>query len=1185
MSENAPEKRGSHPPTVEACCAAFEVQCQSKTDVSIERFLQELPVGVGDEGNLTLRLIHQEMEHRRRKGETPRIDEYASRFPDVDRASLRDLFLLPAPPPVDVVNDPLPPRYQLIEEIGKGGIGSVWRVLDKTLERPLAAKMLHEKYRSDSGANARLDREALLTGALQHPGVPPIHDRGKLLTGSSFFTMKLVDGKTLDHLLQMRSQVDQDRTHWLNIFEQIAQTVAYAHSKCIIHRDLKPQNIMVGQFGEVQIMDWGMAKRLATTAAANDMPNDTSTDSIPFRETEKAAKDTLSNSHDSSFADPLRTLTRHGDVFGTPAYMPPEQATGDLDAMDERSDVFGLGAVLFEILTDKRLYDDVPTANLISAAASGALENSLKTLDRSDVDLELKQLCRDCLAVAPQERPANGQIVADRTASYLASVDRRLKQAEISRKQAEVKVAEERKRRRLTTLLAATILTAVAVGIMATVWYQFDQAKQAERSNQERTQTLVETVGAAPVDGLPYAIENLRPLQSLSLAQLQREFESTDDQRQKLRFAVAMAHLGDVRADYLTAQVAAVPPEEFNMLTEALSLDAASVLPRVTEEFEAETDLHRKSDYALIALNLGDSKNLIEFLADPRKVEQRVAFFESCEKWHGDPSKLIEIIDLDCGPAVRYSILAGIAEIPAERIDASERKRLAESIRSTCQSANHAGVRAAAELLLVRWGQTLPENKPAAQPAENRNWYANSVGMIMIRAKRPDYDGDTRFAFDGGYEFYLSDREVTVAQFRKFLDEDKQTAERLAGAASGAYEGTSYRRYIELKIGPDADDAKDSITPMTNLGYYDTLRFCNWLSRREGLEPYYIDRSSEEIKNSIGGIDRKENWIQNRRANGYRLPEPREFSQALMGSRRKPDSDTFYALPPKHYFRYAWFLRNTFSLQPGARKLPNRHGFFDLWGNLKEFSDFRESEQSDKKTYFNELGGSYRIDDLKNSNFIGQPFGTIVLTETSGFRVARCDKVNLDRRLQEQLISKLDRIRVHWQNAAPLIKFKYMRNLTDHGIQFADLKRHKLALDSYRLSKQIASHLIEQSFRETECLLIRGGNSVNSAIELLALRIIDGVQEQLDAAEADLKSVLEKDKNHRTAKVFLRNRGRVQARLWLAEASVKASHPDGSQRDGEEAVALAEKAIKVLGAKRSSTLAIRARGVRASRTI
>src|SRR5262249_1929981 len=155
-----------------------------------------------------------------------------------------------------------PPGYDLRDEIGRGGMGVVYRARDTTLDRDVAVKLLSDRYPADSPAARRFLSEARITGQLQHPGIPAVHQVGTLADGRPFLARKLIKGNNLEAILKDRRDPLAERGRLLAVFEAVCQAVAYAHAHDVIHRDLKPANVMVGAFGEVQVMDWGLAKVL-----------------------------------------------------------------------------------------------------------------------------------------------------------------------------------------------------------------------------------------------------------------------------------------------------------------------------------------------------------------------------------------------------------------------------------------------------------------------------------------------------------------------------------------------------------------------------------------------------------------------------------------------------------------------------------------------------------------------------------------------------------------------------------------------------------------------------------------------------------------------------------------------------------------------------------------------------------
>jgi tetratricopeptide (TPR) repeat protein len=330
-------------------------------------------------------------------------------------------------------------RLQLLGEVARGGMGVIIKGRDSDLGRDLAVKVLLEQHREKPDLIRRFVEEAQISGQLQHPGVVPVYELGTLADLRPYFAMKLVKGRTLAVLLEERSGPAEDLPRLLVIFEQVCLTMAYAHARGVIHRDLKPSNIMVGSFGEVQVMDWGLAKVLSQGGIADDEE--------PGRVRHETVIQTGRTGTDAE-------LSQVGSVMGTPAYMPPEQASGDLDRLDERADVFGLGSILCEILTGRPAFTGRTVGEIHRKAARGDLTDAFGRLDACGVDAELAGLARECLACEPEDRPRNAGAVAERLTAYLAGVQARLRKAELARVEAQARAEEEAKRRILADALA-----------------------------------------------------------------------------------------------------------------------------------------------------------------------------------------------------------------------------------------------------------------------------------------------------------------------------------------------------------------------------------------------------------------------------------------------------------------------------------------------------------------------------------------------------------------------------------------------------------------------------------------------------------------------------------------------------------------------------------------------------------
>jgi serine/threonine-protein kinase len=463
MSDTLPTREDTLPPDLVLCldaaCDRFEAAWKAGSRPRIEDFLHEVPEPW--QSVLVRELVLLDVAYRRRQGETPDPGEYERRF-----AALNPGWLGRVLGVVGTLG-----RYRVDGEVGHGGMGAVLRAYDPHMGRELAVKVLQEQHRGEPHLVRRFFEEARIGGRLQHPGIVPVYELGELPADGPgaprqpYFTMKLVEGRTLADLLADRPEPARDLPRFLGIFEQVCQTLAYAHSRGVIHRDLKPANVMVGSFGEVQVMDWGLAKVLdrgQQTPAGNGA----------------SGGGPRTQGHLDDMADPLRT--QPGQAMGTLSYMPPEQARGELERVDERSDVFGLGAMLCKILTGQPPFTGQDGEEVFAKAKACDHAEALAQLDGCGADAELLRLAQACLAAEPEDRPRDAGAVARELTAYLAGVQERLRQAGLERAAAETRVAEERKRRRVKTALATALLALMAVGGGTGWWWQRQRAERRQ---------------------------------------------------------------------------------------------------------------------------------------------------------------------------------------------------------------------------------------------------------------------------------------------------------------------------------------------------------------------------------------------------------------------------------------------------------------------------------------------------------------------------------------------------------------------------------------------------------------------------------------------------------------------------------------------------------------------------------
>jgi serine/threonine-protein kinase len=281
-------------------------------------------------------------------------------------------------------------RLEIEQRAAAGGMGAIDVAVDRALDRRIALKTLHPHLRSSDAAVRMFVREARLTGLLDHPHIVPVYDIGERDAEHLYFSMKLVEGQTLGDVIRQlpRGPLDTATLYGLlDIVAKVCDALAFAHSRGVLHCDIKPANIMVGDFGQVYVMDWGIARLITSEASPGSTQNP-----------------------DGPAAHASAT---DNSVIGTPCYMSPEQARGDRAKLDERSDVFLLGSVLYEILTRRPPYSSADRTETLSLAACGAFPAPRKLAKESAIAPELERIILRAMAKSPADRYASVALLRD----------------------------------------------------------------------------------------------------------------------------------------------------------------------------------------------------------------------------------------------------------------------------------------------------------------------------------------------------------------------------------------------------------------------------------------------------------------------------------------------------------------------------------------------------------------------------------------------------------------------------------------------------------------------------------------------------------------------------------------------------------------------------------------------------
>lgn len=407
----------------------FEASIKANECPRIEDYLEAADSAIQPE--LLYELVAVEIEHRRRRGDLIDLEDYARRFRNCDFADPARLDALRFASAVTAIDSDIetnaeprlqtlpedslesPPqlctRFRIVRSHASGGLGEVFVARDDRIGRSVAIKKMQDWVADNAEARARFLLEAEVTGSLEHPGVVPLYGLGSYADGRPFYAMRFVQGESLkDALARFHSHEGQSQApskrnlafrDLLRRFIDVCNTIAYAHSKGVVHRDLKPANILLGRYGETLVVDWGLAKLIGGPDAV--CPSE---DSEPL---------TLQpNSLDGA------TPTRAGKIIGTPGYMSPEQAEGRLESIGPASDIYGLGATLFHLLTGH------PPVNgpHVSSALRGERDASIPRPKEGQpaIPRVLAAICLKALSPCSADRYASAEALAEDVEHFLA---------------------------------------------------------------------------------------------------------------------------------------------------------------------------------------------------------------------------------------------------------------------------------------------------------------------------------------------------------------------------------------------------------------------------------------------------------------------------------------------------------------------------------------------------------------------------------------------------------------------------------------------------------------------------------------------------------------------------------------------------------------------------------------------
>lgn len=330
------------------------------------------------------------------------------------------------------------PRYEPRETLGEGGMGEVRLCRDARIGREIAMKVIRSDKRDVVALRQRFLREARVQAQLEHPAIVPVYDLGQGEDGAPFFVMRRLRGETLASVVDALAQGDTQaegrytRHALLSLFTRVCLAVDYAHARGVVHRDLKPSNVMLGRFGEVYLLDWGVAKVKSASETLD-----------PLRTRESVARLTAAIASDEGAVDVAGGATETGALLGTAGYMAPEQIIGA--EVDHQADVYALGTILFELLTLAPLNGSGTTSGLLQRTLRPNLRDVEARLTGANVPPELARICLRATALRPSERHRSARALADEVEAYLAGDrDVELRREQVDRHLSAAAAATER---------------------------------------------------------------------------------------------------------------------------------------------------------------------------------------------------------------------------------------------------------------------------------------------------------------------------------------------------------------------------------------------------------------------------------------------------------------------------------------------------------------------------------------------------------------------------------------------------------------------------------------------------------------------------------------------------------------------------------------------------------------------